>query len=129
MGRCETTVGSSRAPKSGITHPPSSRRRRRLTVGGLAVGEGGHDFAREEPEARQHVGLGDDFYGVEQEVHPVDAHRLPPLQRAQDALRPAQGQPLARLLVGVGASGLAAELGQEAQRLVRARSGRPRGPR
>ena len=56
---------------------------------------------------------------VQQEVHAVDAARLPALERAHDALRPAQAQSLAGLLARLGPGGLAAELGQEAERRIR----------
>ena len=46
-------------------------------------------------------------------------HRLPALERAHDALRPTQAQSLAGLLARLGPGGLAAELGQEAERRIR----------
>ena len=95
----------------------------------LASAKRRHDLLGEEAEAVEHVGLGDDLHRVQQEVHAVDSHRLPPLERADDALRAAERQPLAGLLAGVGAGGLAPELGQEAQRLVGAARDRPRGRR
>jgi hypothetical protein len=62
----------------------------------------GHDFAAEEPKARQHVGLRDRLRGVDQEVDAIDPHASQRLSAARDALGPPRTEPLARLLRASG---------------------------
>src|SRR5207253_989593 len=91
------------------------------TLGCSRMLEVRHDFSGKQPQALEHLLLGNFFHTVQEEIDAVYANRLPTPHGAENALRVPEGQSLRPFSLAVRPYRLPTQLRQQAQRLVRLR--------